>query len=177
MAVDLEAESELPAGTAVTVTLSDGTAVTGKIYKDLAGEMTVTLEDDGYAVGETVQVSAEDGSFLGSGQLYIYSPWNATAYAGTVDSIKVSVGDTLRAGKTLMVLSDVGYSATYRQLITKRQEYEDLMMDLFKMYQTETTTAPCDGIVSGIDKDNAQLLRDRKQGFVLTFLSNAPQRK
>ena len=43
MAVDLETESELPAGTAVTVTLSDGTAVTGKITKNLAGEMTLTL--------------------------------------------------------------------------------------------------------------------------------------
>ena len=73
-----------------------------------------------------------------------------------------------------MVLSDVGYSATYRQLISQRQEYEDLMLDLFKMYQTETITAPCDGVVSGIDMDSVQLLSDNGQGFVLSFLSNAP---
>ena len=120
MAVDLETESELPAGTAVTVTLSDATSVTGKITKNLAGEMTVTLEDDGYAVDDKVQVTAEDGAFLGSGELYIYSPWNATAYAGTVDSVKVSVGDKLSAGKNIMVLSNVGYSAAYRQLIGQR---------------------------------------------------------
>lgn len=174
MAVDLETESTLAVGTAVTVTLSDGTEALGKIAKNLTGEMTVTVADAGYTVGDAVKISSEDGTSIGSGELYIYSPWNATAYAGTIDSIKVSVGDKLSAGKTLMVLSDVGYSAVYRQLISQRQEYEDLMMDLFKMYQTETITAPCDGIVSGLDKNSVQLLSDNGQGFVLSFLSNAP---
>ena len=174
MAVDLETESELPARTAVTVTLSDGTSVPGKITKNLAGEMTVTLEDNGYAVGDPVQVTAEDGSDLGTGELYIYSPWNATAYTGTVGAVKVSVGDKLSAGKPLMVLRDVGYSAAYRQLIGQRQEYEELMLDLFKMYQTETVTAPCDGVVSGIDPDSLQLLSDNGQGYAVTFLANAP---
>lgn len=174
MAVDLETESMLPAGTAVTVTLSDATSVTGKITKNLAGEMTVTTEDDGYSVDEPVQVTAEDGSFLGSGELYISSPWNATAYAGVVDNLKVSVGDELSAGKTIMVLSDVGYSAAYRQLIGQRQEYEDLMLELFKMYQTETVTAPCDGAVSGIDQESVQLLSDNGQGYILRLLANAP---
>ena len=174
MAVDLETESTLSVGTAVTVTLSDGTAVTGKVAKNLAGEMTVTLEDDGYAADDTAQVTAEDGAFIGSGKLYIYSPWNATAYAGTVDTIKVSVGDKLSAGKTIMALSDVGYSATYRQLTGTRQEYEELMLELFQMYQTETVTAPCDGVVSGIDQDSVQLLSAGGQGFVISFLANAP---
>ena len=174
MAVDMETESTLSAGTVVTVTLSDGTAVSGKIARNLAGEMTVTVEDDSCAVGEAVQVTAEDGTAIGTGELYIYSPWNATAYAGTVDSVKVSVGDTLSAGKTLMVLSDVGYSAAYRQLIAQRQEYEELMLELFKMYQTEIINAPCDGVVSGIDPDSVQLLSGNGQGFVLNLLSNAP---
>ena len=174
MAVDLETESTLAAGTAVTVILSDGTEVSGKIAKNLAGEMTVTVADDGYSVNDKVQVTAEDGTSIGSGELYIYSPWNATAYAGTIDSIKVSVGDKLSAGKTLMILSDVGYSAAYRQLITQRQEYEDLMLELFMMYQTETITAPCDGVVSGIDQNSVHLLSGNGQGFVLSFLANAP---
>ena len=174
MAVDLETESSLTVGTAVTVTLSDGTAVTGKITKNLAGEMTVTVEDDDYPVEDTVQVTAEDGTAIGSGQLYIYSPWNVTAYAGTVKSIKVSVGDKLSAGKTLMVLEDVGYSAAYRQLVGQRQEYEELMLELFQMYQTETITAPCDGVVSGIDKDSVQLLSANGHGYTISFLANSP---
>ena len=174
MAVDLETESTLAVGTAVTLTLSDGTVASGKIAKNLAGEMTVTVEDDSYPVGDAVQVTAEDGTAVGSGELYIYSPWNATAYAGTVDTVKVSVGDELSAGKTLMVLSDVGYSAVYRQLVGQRQEYEELMLELFKMYQTETITAPCDGVVSGIDEDSVQLLSADGQGFTISFLANSP---
>ena len=174
MAVDLETASTLSTGTAVTVTLSDGTSVSGKISKNLAGEMTVTVEDDSYTVGDSVQVTDAEGNAVGSGELYIYSPWNATAYTGTVDSIKVSVGDKLSAEKTIMVLRDVGYSATYRQLIGQRQEYEDLMLELFKMYQTETVTAPCDGVVSGIDKDSIQLLSAASQGYTISFLANSP---
>lgn len=174
MAVDFETDSPLAAGTTVTVTLSNGAKAAGKIVKNLAGEMTVTLEDKDYTVGDVVNVSANDGTPMGSGSLYIYSPWNAIAYTGTVDSIKVKEGDMLTAGKTLMVLRDVGHSATYGQLIAQRQEYEDLMLDLFRMYQTETVTAPCDGVVSGIDKDSAQLLSDMGQGYVLSFLANAP---
>jgi len=174
MAVDLETESALSAGAPVTVTLSDGTEAVGKVARNLAGEMTVTVEDDAYPVGDAVQVTGEDGTLVGEGELYIYSPWNATAYAGTVDSIRVSVGDKLRAGKTLMVLKDVGYSASYRQLIAQRQEYEGLMLDLFQMYQTETIDAPCDGVVSGIDGSSAQLLSDQGQGYILTLLANAP---
>ena len=174
MAVDLETESTLSAGTAVTVTLSNGKKTSGKIVKNLAGEMTVTVEDDDYPIDDKVQVTAEDGTVIGSGQLYIYSPWNATAYTGTVKNIKVSEGDKLSAGKTLMVLKDVGYSAAYRQLIVQRQEYEDLMLELFKMYQTETVTAPCDGVVSGIDKDSVQLLSADGQGYTVSFLANSP---
>ena len=54
MAVDLETESTLPTGTAVTVTLSDGAEASEKIVKNLAGEMTVTVEDDDYALNDIV---------------------------------------------------------------------------------------------------------------------------
>ena len=174
MAVDLEVESSLATGEKVTVTLADGTTATGTVAKNLAGDMTVTLEDDGYAVAESVQISAEDGTVLGTGALYIYSPWNATAYAGTVESIEAAEGDWLEAGDALIQLSDVGYSAAYRQLVAQRQAYEELMLELFQMYQTETVTAPCDGVVSGIDQDSLQLLSSQGTSYQLTFLSNAP---
>lgn len=174
MAVDMEAETTLPVGTAVRVAFTEGKPVSGKIVKNLAGKITVTLEDDDYAVGDAVQVTAEDGTAIGAGELYIYSPWNATAYAGTVSSVKVSVGDKLKAEQTLMKLSDVGYSAAYRQLISQRQEYEALMLELFRMYQTNTLVAPCDGVISGVDKENAQLLSTNGSGYTLSFLANSP---
>ncbi len=174
MAVDFETESQLSPGTEVKVTLSGGETVDGKIVKNLAGEITVTVDDDDYPVDQQVEVTTEDGTNLGSGALYIYSPWNATAYTGTVKNVKVSVGDKLRAGKTILTLSDVGYSATYRQLIGQRQEYEDMMFRLFQMYQTQTVTAPCDGVVSGIDENSVQLLSAKGNGYSIQFLANAP---
>ena len=173
MAVDLETESAVKTGTEVKVLLPTGKTVTGKVIKNLAGEMTVTIEDKNYEPGTVVELSDSEGNAIGAGEMYIYSPWNATAYAGTIESVKVSVGDTLSAGKTLMVLGDVGYSAAYRQLIGQRQEYEELMLDLFKMYQTESLVAPCDGVVTGIDKDSVQLLRSSGD-FTLDLLANAP---
>lgn len=173
MAVDLETASAVKTGEAVNVLLPSGKTVTGKVAKNLAGEMTVTVEDKNYEPGTAVEITDSEGNAIGAGQFYIYSPWNATAYAGTVESVKVAVGDKLSAGKTLMVLADVGYSAAYRQLIGQRQEYEELMLELFKMYQTETLTAPCDGVVTGIDQDSVQLLAANSQGRV-ELLANAP---
>ena len=168
MAVDLTVEESVAVGTAVTVKLSDGTEAEGKVTLSLGGNITVTIEDDDYPVGDEVEVEG-----LGSGQLYIYSPWNATAYAGTISAVKVSEGRTVKAGDTLMTLSDVGYTAAYRQLVAQRQAYEELMMNLFEMYQTETITAPCDGVVSGVDKNSVQLLSNTQQ-FTLSLLANAP---
>ena len=173
MAVDLETESPLAVGTAVTLTFSDGTEAQGEVLRNLAGEMTVTVEDDGYNPGDTVVVTDGVSNEIGSGELYIYSPWNATAYAGTVKTVKVSEGDTLKAGKALMVLENVGYSAAYRQLIGQRQAYEELMLDLFRMYQSGVVTAPADGVISGIDKASTQLLA-AESGWFLSFLANAP---
>ena len=174
MAVDLETESDLAVASSVTVTLPGGKTVTGKVVSNLAGKMTVTVEDRSYNTDDTVQVAAEDGTALGEGALYIYSPWKATAYAGTVKSVKVREGDKLDAGDTIMVLEDLGQTAAYHQLVGQRQEYEELMLDLFKMYQTETLVAPCDGVVSGIDKESVQLLSDSGQGYTLALLANAP---
>ena len=174
MAVDLETTSTLPVSSAVKVILSDGKTVSGKVASNLAGNMTVTVEDRSYAEGDKVQVTTEDGTQVGEGVLYIYSPWKATAYTGTVNSVNVKVGDKLSAGKTILKLEDLGQTAAYHQLVGQRQEYEELMLDLFKMYQTETLTAPCDGVVSGVDKESAQLLSDNGESFVLTLLANAP---
>ena len=173
MAVDLTVESTLAVGDAVTVTLSNGTEAPGKVQSNLAGTMTVTIEDDGYPVEDAVQVTAEDSTVLGSGSLYIYNPWNAIAYAGSVSSVKVSVGTTVKAGDTLMTLTDMGYTAAYRQLVAQRQAYEDLMLDLFEMYQTEQIAAPSDGIISGVDENSLQLLSSAGK-FTISLLANAP---
>lgn len=173
MAVDVQTESQLPTGTVVTVTFADSRVAEGRIAANLNGNMTVTVEDQAYTVGETVQINSSEGEQLGTGVLYIYSPWNVTAYAGTVSAVHVKQEQQLSVGQKLLTLSDVGYSAAYRQLISKRQAYEDTMLELFRLYQTETLTAPCDGVVTGIDENSLQLLA-AADDYSLDLLANAP---
>ena len=174
LAVDLVTDSDIRVGKPMTVTLPGGKTVTGRVAKNLNNLMTVTIEDQGYKLGDVVEVTTSNGVYLGSNGLYIYSPWNATAYAGTIESVNIRVGDRLRAGDTLMTLADVGYTPAYRQLVDQRQEYEALMLQLFQMYQTEVLTASCDGLISGIDLDSPQLLSDSGTGYTLQLLANAP---
>lgn len=157
MAVQLSASAQ--PGQTLTVTLPDGTQVPGTVYSSVNGTLTVTLEDDGYPVGETVTVADADGRSLGSGALYILSPWNVTAYAGTVSQVYAAEGASVYAGQTLLRLEGLGASGTYQQLVDQHHEYETLMQELFRLYQTETLTAPCDGVVTGIDPDGDFLLQ------------------
>lgn len=171
MAVQIEGDTDLKPGEAVGVTLSDGTEAEGRVKSNLDGVLTVTVEDDDYSVGAQVAVETEDGDRIGSGELYIFSPWNATAYSGTVDDILVEEGDSVSIGSSLIQLDNPGHTAEYQRLIDQRHEYEELMQELFQMYQTETVTAPCDGIVTGVDKDGAYLLSGDGENWVASVLS------
>lgn len=174
MAVQVDRKTDLSAGDTVCVVLSDGTEVDGKVESNLEGVLTVVMEDDDYAVGAEVKLTTEDGDRIGSGTLYIHSRWNATAYSGTVSDIRVSEGATVSAGKTLMKLEETGSTAAYYQLTAQHRKYEALMLELFRMYQTETITAPCDGVISGVDEDGVYMLSDQGAAWEITFLVNSP---
>lgn len=174
MAVKLERHADISAGSGVAVTLSDETKITGRVASNLDGVIIVTIPDDDYQAGELVSVATEDGDRLGAGELYIHSPWNAVAYSGMVSDIRVSEGDEISAGKTLIKLEDTGYTAQYQQLSSQRRKYEEMMLELFQMYQSTTITAPCDGVISGIDENSAQLLSAEGQSWSLSLLANSP---
>lgn len=174
MAVEINRNSDVAVGDDVSIKLSDDTEVTGQVESNLDGVIVVTVSDDGYGVGESVTVYTDDGDRLGSGELYIHSPWNAVAYSGTVSAVSVSEEKTVSAGGTLFTLKDTGSTAAYQQLSNQHREYEELMLQLFQMYQSQTVNAPCDGVVSGVDEDSVQLLSAENTGWTVTFLSNAP---
>ena len=173
MAVDIDRSTDLNYGTIVTVTLADDTEVEGRVESAFGGTLTVSIEDRDYDIGEKVVVHTEEGRRLGSGQLYVHSPWNATAYDGTIEKVNVKVGETVKAGKKLFQLDVSGKSARFQILASQRQEYETLMQDLFTMYSTGVLTAPCDGLVTGVDTNGAFLLAaPSQQGWSIQLLSN-----
>lgn len=172
MAVQIETEQKITVGSSVTVKFDDGTETTGRVDSNLGGVTVVSMADDGYDIGAVVRVSTEEGDYLGYGELYVNNAWKATAYYGTVKTVKVSENDSVKAGKTLFTLTDTTHSTTYDTLVKTRQEYEDVMAELFKMYQSGVLTAPCNGVVSGVDENSAYLLSAEETDWTVLLLSN-----
>lgn len=175
MAVKIEKKMELPTGQTVTVTLSDGSDVSGRVESNLDGVIVITMEDDSYEVGETVTVATKDGSEVGSGELYVHNAWSAMAYSGTIQNVRVKEETKVNSGATLFTLTDTDFKATLEYMASLHREYEDLMQDLFQMYNSGTMNAPCGGTVSGIDKDSAHLLSSMDGSWKVTLLNHEPQ--
>lgn len=174
MALDVVTETDLTVGDSVLVTLEEDEEVTGRVESTLGDALIISIPDNGYAVDTPARISDLNGDYLGYGKLYIHNPWNATAYYGTVSSVWVEENDTLYPGQTLLTLEDSGHSSQYEILVSQRQQYEEVMLELFRMYESGTVAAPCDGIVSGVDEDSAYLLSGSDIGWTIQLLANAP---
>lgn len=178
MAVDIRRSTGLKNGSTVCVILEDDTEVEGKVESASGEALTVSIEDAGYAIGAKVTVKTEDGDRLGSGDLYIHNAWKATAYYGTISKVNAEEGDVLSAGKTLFELEVSDYSSQLQILNAQRQDYEALMQELFRMYDSGVITAPCDGIVTGVDNDGSFLLSAQEQAWQLQplgYSTSSPQ--
>lgn len=151
MAVDIDAGDMSP-GTALTVTLSDGTELSGSVYSISEGTAAVTVPDTAAEYGDTVTVSY-DGDVIGTGILRINNPLRVVGYAGTVSSVSVSAGAYVYSGQQLLTLTDTGYSARYETLLEKRRTLETQMQELFKAYETGGVYAASSGCVSELNED------------------------
>ena len=158
MAVRIETDSAAKNGDTVLLSFPDGSEAEGSVKSVVEGTLTVTVEDDDYEPGTEAAVSTEDGESLGSGELYINSPWKVTAYTGDVSYVYIESGQQVYQGQSLFALENTGHSAEYRQLVDQHQDYEELMEELFQMYESRTVTAPCDGIVTGVDEEGSYML-------------------
>lgn len=174
MAVRLEVRSTLTTGESVSVLLSDGTEISGRVESNLNGIVTVTVEDQNYSVGENVTVFDRDGNMLGAGMLYVHNAWHAITYTGVVERVRVEPEESVDEEELLFSLTDTSYAASRETLAAQHREYEDLMFRLFQMYQSETIDAPCDGMITGIDEDSIHLLRNENEDLTLDLLINAP---
>lgn len=169
MAVKLEKNLSVTTGETVTVTLSDGKNVEGRVESNLDGVVVITIEDDGYEVGQSVTVT-QNGATLGQSPLYIHNAWKATAYSGTIETVSAREERTLSSGATLFTLKDRDFEGELQHRANQHREYEELLQELLTMYETGVLTAPCDGEVSGVDKDSTHLLAATPDGWVLAPL-------
>lgn len=173
MAVQLQSGADISSGESVCVTFEDGLEVDGIVESSLDGTVVVTIEDEGYAPGAKVLVTTDERR-LGTGELYIHNEWKAVGYSGTISAVSVTEESTVSSGKTLMKLTDTEFSAQFQALSQRHREYEELMLELFRMYQSTEIYAVSDGVVSGVDENSAYLLSDSGGGWFVELLSNAP---
>ena len=166
MCVTLTVSSQLIPGDSINVTLDSGKTVTGRVESNLNGELTVTIADNGYAVGDTVTLEG-----LGSGSLEIHNPWLATAFNGTVSQVNIRLEQTVSSGGSLFTLKDTDYTAQRELLAQTHRDYEELLQKLLTWQDTGVITAPCDGLVSGIDRDSTHLLAAEDEELTANLLN------
>ena len=154
MAVDIPA-GDLKAGDSVTVTLSDGTAQTGKVSQLLDGTATVTTPDDTAPCDDPVSVTNSEGKVLGTGNLYIHSQLKVTGFSGIVSRIHVTLNKKVTADTKLITLENTGYTFEYYRLLARRQELEENMLALSKLSRDGYLRAEDAGQVSGISEDGS----------------------
>lgn len=158
MAVRIEKYVDISTGDSVTVSFPDGSEAEGRVESNLDGVLIITVEDEDYAIGETVTVETEDGEKVGIGQLYIHNAWKATAFTGTISAVYAKEERTVYSGSTLFTLKDTDFKAGMEYMAKQHRDYEELMQDLFQMYESGAILAPCDGQISGVEEDSEFLL-------------------
>lgn len=154
MAVDITSDV-LSKGDSVTVTLSDGSSVSGKVEKQVNGVATVLVTDNGTIYNDAVTVYDSDKKEIGTGNLYIHSQMKVVGYAGTVSSVKVSENESVSSGETLLKLTDTETSANYDALLKEREEVEEQLNELIKIYKEGGICAAISGVVDNISSDSA----------------------
>ena len=149
MAVDIQSDSA-QAGDTVTVTLSDGSGITGTVEKTVNGTATVLVTDNGPACGDPVTVKASTGETLGTGELYIHTALKVTGYAGTVGWVNVSLNQVVYASSSLFSLTNTSTSASYDALLRSRSEKEETLLELLQIQKSSGLTAPITGSVYSV---------------------------
>ncbi len=153
MAVDIETDESFTINEDVTVELSDGTELDGRVSSLGSGTITVTVDDEDADYNDSVTVYDDNGNKLGTGTLYINSELKVVSYYGTVESIDVDVDDEVESGDTQITLEETGYTSTYTALLNRRYELDEQMSSLYELYNDGYIYAETSGVVSGIDDD------------------------
>ena len=172
MSVSFPSKENLAIGETVNVVLADGQTVTGRVESCYDGTATVTISDTYGAIDESVQVQDLEGKTLGSGSLQVHSAWKAVGTDGTVTRVSVSEGRNVYSGGAVLTITASEGGDAYAQLLAEYQAYEEDMAKLFRLYVDGAVTAPCDGMVSGVDDSLLKL--SSEGGWTLRLLTNAP---
>lgn len=170
MALDLETDL-VKAGEKLTLLREDGAELEGTVETAANGRATILVTDNGTLLHEKLTAKTENGTVLGSGELYVHSPLAVTGYAGTVSNVQVKENQKVYSNTTLFSLKDTASSANYDALLRSRQEAEQTLMELLQIRRSGGIPAPISGSVYSVDEESADLMilsPDKEVSIIIT---------
>ena len=146
---DVDTASGVSLGEKLTVTgetfIAEGTVV------DLTRQgtcMTLTIQDDSLPMGETVTVARQNGTILGTSTLEVNKPMAVSSYGGTIESVRVSVGDKVKRADTLFKLTDSPLTLKIENLRLQREAAAKSLEEAKQQRENLIVVAPCDGTIA-----------------------------
>ena len=159
-----------------TYTAHNDTDIHEYVYSPVSGVLTARYAEKGDRVRDVL---------LEHGCLAVVTfdngyEYKVTAANGDVNYAFFSVGDEVKAGAALFYLENCTNDAQVEVLAKKHRKLEEAMEILSKLYVDGVVTAPCDGIITGIDEAAASQLETKNknahviQADVLAFENPGP---
>ena len=172
MVSEIRTDRPVEAGTRVNVRLPDGTEVPGRVETAMEHMIRVTLSDDGPCIGDPVTVYTTDGTEIGSGFLAVHNPWTLLATDGIVNHVYVKENQQIWVGNGIVEVEKLTGNAEYQALAAKHRQYEELMQELFTLYEDDTVKAPNAGFVSDIDENKIKNTASRDKEYTIKLLGS-----
>lgn len=146
---DVDTASGVSLGEKLTVTgetfIAEGTVV------DLTRQgtcLTLTIQDDSLPMGEMVTVARQNGTILGTSTLEVNKPMAVSSYGGTIESVRVSVGDKVKRADTLFKLTDSPLTLKIENLRLQREAAAKSLEEAKQQRENLIIVAPCDGTIA-----------------------------
>lgn len=172
MVSEIPTDRPVEAGTRVNVKLPDGTEVPGRVETAMDHMIRVTLSDDGPRIGDPVTVYTTDGAEIGSGLLAIHNPWKLLATDGIVNHVYVKENQQIWVGNGIVEVERLTGNTEYQALAAKHRQYEELMQELFALYEDDTVKAPNAGFVRDIDENKIKNTASWDKEYTIKLLAS-----
>ena len=149
MALELETDV-LAEGDAVIAVRADGSETGGSVESIVDNIATILVTDNGPENGETVFIKTDDGTELGSGELFVHSPLMVTGYTGTIRTVHTKLNSLVSKNSYIYTLKDTAFSAAYDTLLRDRSEAEETLIDLLNIQKYGGITASVSGSIFNV---------------------------
>ncbi len=166
MQAEIEYDGDLSLEDSVTVTI-DSDSVDGEVYGIDGRKVTVRFEDDDYNVGDSVVVSAQDGTQMGSGAVQIANPVYISAKGGVIEKIYENTGDEVKRGGKLFSLDGEILSAELYSQIELRKEKQQDLAEVKADMNALAVRAGTDGVVTALELNKEQLVQEGTPLFTI----------